>query len=196
MICPTATAAVVVTDKLGGNISSLTTYTIICNLVTALMVPLMLPVVHPVEGMSFLSSFWIILKKVFPLLILPFFTAWFVRIRFPKVHKRLIALKDLAFYLWAVALTVAIAMTVRELMHSRVAFIYEAGIGAVTLLSCLLQFWLGWKVGIRYGEKTTAGQALGQKNTVFAIWMGYTFLTPVTALVITSYSIHYTKLYE
>ncbi len=189
MICPTATAAVVVTDKLGGNISSLTTYTIICNLVTALMVPLMLPVVHPVEGMSFLSSFWIILKKVFPLLILPFFTAWFVRIRFPKVHKRLIALKDLAFYLWAVALTVAIAMTVRELMHSRVAFIYEAGIGAVTLLSCLLQFWLGWKVGIRYGEKTTAGQALGQKNTVFAIWMGYTFLTPVTALAGGFYSI-------
>ncbi|MCI6725792.1 MAG: transporter, partial [Bacteroidales bacterium] len=32
-------------------------------------------------------------------------------------------------------------------------------------------------------------QALGQKNTVFAIWMGYTFLTPVSSLAGGFYSI-------
>ena len=97
MICPTATAAVVVTDKLGGNTASLTTYTILCNFVAAVMVPLLLPVVHPVAGMTFLPSFWIILKKVFPLLILPFFLAWAVRVLFPAAHKKIIAVKDLAF---------------------------------------------------------------------------------------------------
>ena len=35
----------------------------------------------------------------------------------------------------------------------------------------------------------TAGQSLGQKNTVFAIWMGYTFMTPETAIVGGLYSI-------
>ena len=35
----------------------------------------------------------------------------------------------------------------------------------------------------------TAGQALGQKNTVFAIWMGYTFMTPETSIVGGIYSI-------
>ena len=65
----------------------------------------------------------------------------------------------------------------RELINSKVGFIYAAGLGAVSLAACVLQFALGWLVGKKYGERTTAGQALGQKNTVFAIWMGYTFLS-------------------
>ena len=35
----------------------------------------------------------------------------------------------------------------------------------------------------RQVRKVTAGQALGQKNTVFAIWMAYTFMTPETAII-------------
>ena len=33
------------------------------------------------------------------------------------------------------------------------------------------------------------GQALGQKNTVFAIWFAYTFMTPVTAIAGGFYSV-------
>lgn len=40
-----------------------------------------------------------------------------------------------------------------------------------------------------YNERITAGQSLGQKNTVFGIWMGYTFLDPVTSLAGGFYSI-------
>jgi len=189
LICPTATAAVVVTDKIGGNTATLTTYTILSNVVTAVMVPLVLPVVHPAQGMKFLPSFWIILKKVFPLLILPFFLAWFARMFLPSIHKKIIAAKDLAFYLWAVALAIAIAVTTRELVTSKVALIYEAAIALASLLACVIQFALGWTLGKKYGDRTTAGQALGQKNTVFAIWMGYTFLTPVTSLAGGFYSI-------
>ena len=38
-ICPTAAAVVVVTEKLGGSIGSLTTFTIIANIVTMLIIP-------------------------------------------------------------------------------------------------------------------------------------------------------------
>ena len=38
-------------------------------------------------------------------------------------------------------------------------------------------------------RKVTAGQSLGQKNTVFAIWLAYTFMTPETAIVGGLYSI-------
>ena len=69
-------------------------------------------------------------------------------------------------------------------------------IALVSLVCCALQFALGHKVGSLYGhlpghqdERITAGQALGQKNTVFAIWMGYTFLTPETSIVGGFYSI-------
>jgi hypothetical protein len=68
-ICPTATAAAVVTRKLGGDVAGITTYTILVNLVTALMVPLIIPMIRPVEGMDFWMAFSMILGKVFPLLI-------------------------------------------------------------------------------------------------------------------------------
>ena len=69
------------------------------------------------------------------------------------------------------------------------------------LASCIFQFWAGHVLGGRYdiakgGEDglresrtTTCGQALGQKNTVFAIWMGYTFLSPETSIAGGLYSI-------
>lgn len=40
LICPTATAAAVITGKLGGSASSLTTYTLLSNLLAAVVVPL------------------------------------------------------------------------------------------------------------------------------------------------------------
>ena len=74
-------------------------------------------------------------------------------------------------------------------MHSDVPVIYELGIGVVTLLCCLLQFFLGKRIGAMYGEHIEGGQALGQKNTVFIIWLGYSFLSPVTALAGGFYSV-------
>ena len=62
-------------------------------------------------------------------------------------------------------------------------------IAGVSLLSCLLQFLIGRLVGVSYGEPISAAQALGQKNTVFAIWLAYTFLSPVTALAGGFYSV-------
>ena len=47
----------------------------------------------------------------------------------------------------------------------------------------------GKKIGRRYDDSISSGQALGQKNTVFAIWMGYTFFTPVTAVAAGFYSV-------
>ena len=47
MICPTATAAAVVTRKLGGDAGHNTTSTILINLLSSFLVPFMLPMVHP-----------------------------------------------------------------------------------------------------------------------------------------------------
>ena len=43
IICPTATAAAVVTGKLHGNVASITTYTLLCNIAVAIAVPLIFP---------------------------------------------------------------------------------------------------------------------------------------------------------
>lgn len=189
MICPTATAAAVITHKLGGDAARLTSYTILVNLLVAVLVPVVVPVVHPQPGLSFNNSVLLILGKVFPLLLCPFILAVILRYLVPKIHARIGQFHELAFYLWAVALTLAIAMTVRTIVHSSYSIWYQFGLALISLISCALQFYLGKKIGRKYGDSISAGQALGQKNTVLAIWMGYTFFTPITAVAAGFYSV-------
>lgn len=189
LICPTATAAAIITRKLGGDAAHLTSYTILSNLLTAFLVPLLVPLVHPHPGINFWEAFILILGKVFPLLLLPFVAAVLLRYLWPAMHHRLSELHDLTFYLWAFALMLAIAVTVRSIVHSHYSFGYQAGLAIVSLICCGVQFWIGKRIGRYYHDSISAGQALGQKNTVVAIWMGYTFLTPVTAVAAGFYSV-------
>ena len=206
LICPTATAAAVVTRKLGGDMAGITTYTILINMLTAVLVPLFVPLIRPVDGVDFFAAFSMILAKVFPLLIMACLCAWLVRYMFPRLHRRLLDFADMPFYIWAVALTLAIAVSVRYLMASTLGLELITGMAVVSLISCVFQFMAGRYVGSRYRPRRkevsqeaarrgrlvrtiTAGQSLGQKNTVFAIWMGYTFMTPDTAIVGGLYSI-------
>ena len=182
LVCPTATACAVVTGKLGGNMAGVVTYTVLINLLVALLVPLAVPLIHPTAGVSFASAFSKILAKVFPLLILPCLLAWIVRYLFPRLHAALVRYPDLPFYLWSVSLTLAILMSVRALVQSGQGAGVLLEIAAASLLCCILQFWLGRRIGAHYGCRVSAGQALGQKNTVFSIWMAYTFLDPVVSI--------------
>lgn len=181
-LCPTAAAAVVFTVKLGGNAASVTTYTLLINFVVAILAPLVLPLVHPEEGVSFLPAFWTISNRIFPVLILPLFAAVALERLWPKAHQLCASSKDAAFYLWVCTLTLAIVVTTKSLVHDPSPVIYQVGIALIALTGCVFQFWLGRRIGDRYGEKVVGGQALGQKNNVFIIWLGYTFLSPITAL--------------
>ena len=143
LICPTATAAAVITGKLGGSASSLTTYT---------------------------------------LLLLPFFIAWFLRVFVKKAHRYLLEFHDAAFYLWAVALAIVSGQTVRSLVNSDALVFVEVLIALAGLIACCVQFYLGKRIGGHYNDRISGGQALGQKNTVLAIWMSYTYLNPLSSV--------------
>ena len=181
-ICPTATAAPVITGKLGGSVANLTTYTLLSNLMAAIMVPVLFPLVHPGEGITFWNAFGVILWKVFTLLICPFLLAIVVRKFLKRTHKALIKYTDLPFYLWALSLAIVTGKTVQSLVNSNDNIMIEIGIGAAALLTCCTQFIVGRKVGRKHNDTISAGQALGQKNTVLAIWMAYTYLTPLASV--------------
>ena len=190
LVCPTATAAAVITAKLGGSAASLISYTMLINFSVALFAPFFLTLSNPMEGVSFLSSFLQIMGKVFPLLICPLIAAELVRKFFPAFHTLLVKKgRNIPFFLWLVALALAIAMTTRAIVNSNVSVLTMAAIALVSLVCCVVQFAYGRFVGRRYGECITGGQALGQKNTVFAIWLAYTFMTPITALAGGFYSV-------
>lgn len=182
LICPTATAAAVVTGKLGGSASSLTTYTLLSNILAALAVPLIFPLVEPHANVTFWIAFLRILSKVFPLLLVPFFMALWLRYCLPKIHCFLLKYSFMAFYLWAVALVIVMGQTTRSLVNSTAQPGVEVVIALAGLLTCCIQFYLGKRIGSAYGERISAGQALGQKNTVLAIWMAVTYLSPLASV--------------
>ena len=171
LICPTATAAAVVTRKLGGDVAGITSYTILINMLASVLVPLVVPFVQPVEGLDFAVAFCMIVARVFPLLIMPCLCAWLVRYLLPKVHSALLGYSDLPFYIWAVSLTLAIAVTTKSIVHSKMGVPMLLLIAMVSLVCCVFQFAMGHFVGSRYGRhrgrhsrRITAGQSLGQKK--------------------------------
>lgn len=205
-ICPTATAAAVVTRKLGGDVPGITTYIVLINILTALLVPILIPLIRPETALGFWLSFKMIMAKVFPLLITPCLCAWLIRYLLPMFHRKLLSYPDLAFYLWSIALTLAIAVTTKSIVHTTMNVWLILAMSFVSLFCCAFQFWAGRAIGSRYVprfkehstkaveqgrivRKVTAGQSMGQKNTVFAIWLAYTFMTPETAIVGGLYSI-------
>lgn len=182
IICPTATAAAVITEKLGGNPSSLTTYTILSNIVAAITIPFVFPLVEPHEGASFNMAFATIMQKVFPLLICPLITALLLRRYASRLIEKITSIRDLAFYLWSVALAIVVAQTLRSIVHSQASLSTLLLLGASGFAACAIQFFLGKRIGGYYNDRISGGQALGQKNTVFAIWLSYTYLSPISSL--------------
>lgn len=191
LICPTATAAAVVTGKLGGNANSVVSYTCLINLAAAIVIPAIVPMMHESAdpNLDFGKSFTLIIGKVFPILILPLLSAWIFRYLLPKLHKKIVSCSGLAFDLWAISLSLAIAVTTKAMMHHTGSITDIIGIGIISLICCVGQFAIGRYFGRHNDEKISSTQGLGQKNTVFAIWMGYTFLNPITALAGGFYSV-------
>ena len=177
LICPTASAAGVITDRLGGNLAATVTYLVMINVAATFLIPLVIPLVNPSESMGFWLYVGQIALKIFPVLILPGLVAWLIRYTCPRLQRRLMRWAPNSYYIWGVCLTLAMILATRALVFSGLGLWAVAGIVAVSLLCCAFQFFAGRRIG---GQ--TAGQALGQKNTGFLIWLGYNYLTPVTSV--------------
>lgn len=71
IIGPAATAAPVVTAKIGGNINTMTAFVVLSSFVCSLTIPAVFPLLERGAGLDFWSAFLIILQKLAIVLILP-----------------------------------------------------------------------------------------------------------------------------
>lgn len=181
-ICPTAAAVAVVTEKLGGSIGSLTTYTVIANIFTMVIIPLLFPMVEKGADVSFLYMSMMVFRNVTTVLVVPLILALLSRRFLPKFVAQVKSVKDLGFYMWCFNLTILMGETLRNILHATVSGWILALLLIVPLLVCLIQFCIGKAVGRHYGDSISAGQALGQKNTIVGIWLTLTFLNPLAAV--------------
>ena len=218
-IMPTATAAPIIAGKMGGSIQNLTTFTLLSNFATTLIVPAVFPLVNPLAEKTFWPAFVLILSHITPLLLGPFLLAWLVRLVFQWRRKREFVLPVkiavVPFYLWVasiVVLTAVVTETAISNFQSQLANILILLV--CSFFICLLQFGLGKLIGYwlpapskgrdyqdvlinpAAAPKTmsgvssiTAGQAFGQKNTSLGVWMANTYLDPMASLGAAAYII-------
>jgi BASS family bile acid:Na+ symporter len=216
-IMPTATAAPIIAGKMGGSIQNLTTFTLLSNFATAIIVPATFPLINPAANMTFFPAFLLILSRIAPLLLGPFFSAWLLRLAYKwKVKKEFVLPVKIAvvpFYLWVasiVVLTSVVTETTILNFHAQISNIIILII--TSFFACLLQFGLGKLIGFYLpapskgtdyqdvlinpaaAPKTmagvssiTAGQAFGQKNTSLGVWMANTYLDPLASLGAAAY---------
>ena len=182
IIGPSAAAAPVVTGKLGGNISTMTTYVILSSVVSAILIPLVFPLLEQTVHVDFLSAFLIILQKVSTVLLLPLVLGWLVQHYWKALCSYILSVPNLSFYTWAISLSITTGITVKNIVHSSAPLSLLLSIAAATLLLCFLQFAIGRGIGRRLGEEINAGQALFQKNTALSIWVAYMYLNPVASI--------------
>ena len=182
LICPTASAAGVITDRLRGSLAETVTYLLLVNVAATLLIPTVIPMVRPSADLGFWQYVLRIAAKVFPVLVLPCLLAWLVRYTMPRLQERLVRWAPNAFYIWFFGLLLAMILATRALLLSGLGAGILALILAVSLATCAFQFWFGRRIGRNRAESMTAGQSLGQKNTGFLIWLGYHYLTPVTSV--------------
>ncbi len=182
IIAPCATAAAVVTQKLGGSLEQTTTFTFISNIITALLVPLCFPLIEKGMEVTFLAAFSKTLCEVASLLVLPMLLAYIVKHFCHRLHRFIIGVRDLSFYLWGCSLTIVTGITVRNIVHAQASLQLLLAIAFLGLAVCVAQFALGRYVGHFSGRAQEAGQALGQKNTALAIWLSTTYLQPLSSV--------------
>ena len=182
VISPCATAAAVVTQKLGGSLEQMTTYTFISNFITALAVPVCFPMIEKSADMTFLSAFAKILYEVVVVLLVPMLLGYIVKHHMHRLHRRILSIRDLSYYLWACSLMIVTGTTVRNIVHADTTLALLTAIALIGLVMCVVQFAVGRYIGHYFGHTQEAGQALGQKNTAFAIWLSSTYLNPLSSV--------------
>ncbi len=183
ILAPTATSAVVVTGMLGGNMGSLTSYSLLCNIAVAIVAPIIFTLIGTDSDVSFFVALINIAKRVFILLLLPFFVVLLLGKFLPKVHSKIKKSQSISFYLWSFALTVVTAKTVKFILDQDSSNYYiEILIGVSAFVICIIQFAFGRFIGRKYDDTISGGQGLGQKNTILAIWMAQTYLNPLSSI--------------
>ncbi len=189
IICPTAAAAAVVTEKLGGSIASLTIFTIIDNLATSLIIPILFPIVEKEADIPFISTSLAVLRNVTVVLVAPLAFALLTRKFAPRLNDRICRTRNFGFYMWCVNLAIVTGVTIHNIIFSSVSHTTLFWLLLLPLAVTLMLFAIGKSVGRPYGENISAGQAMGQKNTVVAIWLTVTFLNPLAAVAPGAYVI-------
>jgi BASS family bile acid:Na+ symporter len=190
VLCPVAASVAVVSTMLGADRNTVTSFSVIGNLVISVVAPIYFSFIGVNQDMPFFTSFLHILRRIGTVIGLPFFIALTLQLCLPKANAFLSRYKGLAFYLWAVALFLTLGQTIHFIfLNGKGNWGSILWLGVSALLFCIIQFGLGKWIGSKYGDTIAGGQLLGQKNSAMGIWMANHYLNPLASVFLAFYSV-------
>lgn len=190
IICPVAASSVVISCILGANRETVTAHVILGNLMVAIVAPVFFSFIGIQQDMPFFESFLLILKRVSPIIALPFFIALALQLLLPAANGMISRFKGWSLYLWALALAITLGQTINFIfLHGAENTESIIILGIISIAICAIQFGIGKLIGKKYGDTVAGGQMLGQKNTALGIWMANIYLNPLASVSIALYSI-------
>lgn len=191
MICvliPTAMASVVVGGMLGANVTTMTTFTLLSNMSVALVAPLFFSLIGGQTELPFLTSFWLIFRRLLLLVVLPFVASQLLGRLSPKAYDYVKNHQSWSFYLWLLSLTILMGSTTTFILSQPQESVgLEVWMALIAGILCVGQFALGRWWGKRCGDKIAGGQSVGQKNTLLAILLAQSYLHPLSSVAPAAY---------
>jgi len=185
-ITPTATATPVIVSFLKRKAEYAIGSVILTNVVIALILPLVLPLMMSKElDMSTTSMLISIGITIFA----PLFAALIIhRIKF--LYLKLNKYRGISFYLWALCIFFACARSSKFILEQEVKLSTLLQIAICSLIICIISFAIGYIIGGKEHNRE-ASQSLGQKNTMFTMWVALNFISPLVALAPIFYLIYH-----
>lgn len=186
LAAPTATAAPGITSQLGGRPGRMLWVVLIGHLSAILSLPLWIAVLQGYTGIDAMTQIAIqVGLQVGLVVLLPMILAWLVRNYWPILTSYFKNRPQIAMWLWAAAVFIVVAKSKHDAIALDLPYLDIAQVAAWSLVFCLVQFWLGHRLGKSMGFAGEGAQALGQKNTLLMIWLAQTWfggLVPMGAL--------------
>ena len=181
-IAPCASAAPVITTKLGGSLAHSTTYTLLSALTATVCIPAIFPILEGNHDVAFWTAFLYVLQRTASVLLLPLVAGYLMQHLCPPFCRWICTHPNLSFYSWCVALSIVSGVTLRNILHAGASAHLLTIIALLSLVTSIVLFGIGRGIGYHYGEPICCGQAMFQKNAAMAIWVAVTYLNPAASI--------------
>ncbi|MFR9649114.1 MAG: transporter [Rikenellaceae bacterium] len=185
-LTPVAIASVVMVKLMGAKVDSIITFSLLSNTLAAIYLPFILSLLC-----GGATSTWDILQMVMPVIIIPMVLSQVFRLFALDLAVSVSKQSGLSLALWLMLILFIYARTTKVFISSyndiQPMTLSMLMVGSMVI--CVAQFLVGKIIGAKYGDGVTGAQALGQKNTILAVWLASSFISPIAALAPTAYII-------
>lgn len=175
-IAPTATACPAVMGYLKGRVDFTIATVIVTNIFMSLFIPFM---IYKISNINLEIS--TIFSQTIFVIFIPLILGQSIQHFLPKISNHLTRFKDMGFYFWLLVCFLAVSKASFFIQSSKVDIKTIFLIGGLSAIICLLNFNIG-RIFSKKEMSLEMSQTLGQKNTTFVIWIGFTYFNPLITL--------------